>query len=108
MQTAVDWKPDEITAIPALLQLPGIRGRTAAADATHAQRTVSEAVKADGNECIPALKGNQGKLHEDMKRHIENNPGNIENIQFSKTHNGDRTRPGRNAGEPPSAMMPAG
>ncbi len=84
-QTAVDGKSSEITAIPALLKLLDIRGRTAAADAMHAQRTISEAVKDGRGEYILALKGNQGNPHKDVKRYMEA-PGNIENIQFSETH----------------------
>ncbi len=81
-QTAVDGKSNEITAIPALLKFLDIRGRTAAADAMHAQRAISEAVKDGGGEYILALKGN---LRKDVKRYMED-PDNIENIQFSETH----------------------
>ncbi len=84
-QTAVDGKSNEITAIPALLKFLDIRGRTVTADAMHAQRTISEAVKDGGGEYILALKGNQGNLHKDVKRYMEN-PDNIENIQFSEMH----------------------
>ncbi len=41
--------------------------------------------KPDEITAIPALKGNQGKLHGNVKRYMEN-PGSIENIQFSETH----------------------
>ncbi len=53
------------------------------ADAMHAQRAISEAVKGGGDGL--ALKGNKGKLRGDMKRYMEN-PSNIEDIQFSETY----------------------
>ncbi len=101
--TAVDRKSNEITAIPALLKLLDIRGRTAAADAMHAQRAISEAVKDGGGGYILALKGNPRK---EVERHMENHD-DIENIQFSETHK----EKGHGWIEPrraPSAVMPAG
>ena len=66
-QAEVDGKSNEITAIPALLELLDLDGRTAAADAMHCQRETSARIVEKGGDCVLPAKGNQGTLHEDIQ-----------------------------------------
>jgi len=69
-QVRVDGRPDEITAMPALLELLDIRGMTVTADAMHAQRDTAKRVTEAGGNCALALKGNQETLHDDVRIHL--------------------------------------
>ena len=69
-QVRVDGKSNEITAMPALLELLDLRGRTVTADAMHAQRATAESVTAKGGNYVLALKGNQETLHDDVRIHM--------------------------------------
>ena len=66
-QAEVDGKSNETAAIPALLELPDLDGRTAAADAMHCQRETSARIVEKGGDCVLPAKGNQGTLHEDVE-----------------------------------------
>ncbi len=57
-QAKVDGKSNEITALPALLDLLDIQGRTPTLDAMHTQRETARAVADAGGTYICALKGN--------------------------------------------------
>ena len=65
-QVAVDKKSNEIRALPALLEMPEVKG-AAAADAMHTQRAAAELITGQGGDCVLAPKGNQGSLHKDAK-----------------------------------------
>jgi hypothetical protein len=65
-QKATDGKSNEITAIPALLEHLALEGAIVTLDAMGAQRDIAKAILARGADCIIALKGNQGTLHEDV------------------------------------------
>ena len=60
-QVTVDGKSNEITAMPALLDLLDPEGATVTADAMHTQRSTAQAVVDRGGDCVLALKGNQGR-----------------------------------------------
>ena len=66
-QVAVDGKSNEITALPALLEMLDIEGAVVTADAMHAQRDAAERIIGKGGDYVLALKGNQGSLHKDAK-----------------------------------------
>lgn len=66
-QLATDAKSNEITAIPALLELLDLKGATVTADAMGCQREVAAAVVAGGGHYVLALKGNQPALHAKVK-----------------------------------------
>ena len=66
-QVKVDGKSNETAAIPALLELPDLDGRTAAADAMHCQRETSARIVEKGGDYVLPAKGNQGTLHEDIQ-----------------------------------------
>ena len=84
-QVAVDRKPNEITAIPALLEMLDIRGKTVTADVMHTQRSTAGTVTARGGDYILALKGNQETFHDDVRLHMAD-PENAENIRLSREH----------------------
>ena len=64
---AVDGQSDEITAAPKLLEMPALPGMVVTADATHSQRQLSRQIPEQGADCVPALKGNQESLNDDVR-----------------------------------------
>ncbi len=73
-QVATDAKSNEITAVPALLRLLSLRGTTVTADALHCQRATARQIVDQGGDYALALKGNQGTLHDDVARFLDD-PG---------------------------------
>lgn len=69
-QVATDAKSNEITAVPALLRLLSLKGTTVTADALHCQRATARQVMDQGGDYALALKGNQGTLHDDVVRFL--------------------------------------
>src|SRR5438034_475186 len=65
-QVKVDAKSNEITAIPALLQLLDIHGCIVTIDAMGCQKAIARQVVAQGAEEVVALKENQDSLYEDV------------------------------------------
>ena len=65
-QIEVDGESNEIPALPELLELIDVKGRTVTADAMHAQRGTAAAIVARDGDYALALKRNQGTLHEDV------------------------------------------
>ena len=70
-QVAVEAKSNEITALPALLEMLSLKGRIVTADAMHTQKATARAVTQAGGDYILALKGNQGALHEDVSLFLD-------------------------------------
>jgi len=66
-QVACDAKSNEITAMPALLELLDLRGAVVTADAMHCQRDLAKRVVKAGGDYILHVKDNQPQLHEDLK-----------------------------------------
>lgn len=66
-QKKVDAKSNEITAIPALLEVLTLTGCIVTIDAMGCQKTIASAIVDKQADYILALKGNQGELHEDVK-----------------------------------------
>jgi len=66
-QVACDAKSNEITAMPALLELLDLRGAVVTADAMHCQRDFARRIVAGGGDYILQVKHNQPQLHEDLK-----------------------------------------
>ena len=65
-QEKVSEKSNEITAIPKLLKLLDLRGRTVTIDAMGAQRDICSQIIEQGGDYVISLKGNQGTLHSDI------------------------------------------
>lgn len=66
-QRKVDDKSNEITAIPALLNVLEIAGCIVTIDAMGCQRDIATAIIGRGADYVLALKGNQGGLFEDVQ-----------------------------------------
>lgn len=66
-QVACDAKSNEITAMPALLDLLDLRGAVVTADAMHCQRDMAKRVIAAGGDYVLQVKDNQPQLHADLK-----------------------------------------
>lgn len=70
-QLAVDGKSNEITAVPKLLELLSLKGCIVTADALNCQRAIAAKVVAQGADYVLALKGNQGRLHDDVRTFLD-------------------------------------
>jgi len=67
-QVKVADKSNEITAIPALLQVLDLHGCIVTIDAMGTQKAIAEQIIAGGGDYVLSLKGNQGNLHEDVEQ----------------------------------------
>jgi predicted transposase YbfD/YdcC len=67
-QRAVDDKSNEITAIPALLELLDVQGALVTIDAMGCQKRIAERVVAGGGDYVLAVKENQPTLYADVQR----------------------------------------
>lgn len=63
-QVAVDAKSNEITALPALLQVLALQGCIVTIDAMGCQRTIAQTIIDQGGDYVLALKENQPTLHQ--------------------------------------------
>lgn len=70
-QVKVDAKSNEITAIPALLQVLHLDGAIVTIDAMGCQKAIAEQIIAGHGDYVLSLKGNQGQLHEDVELFLE-------------------------------------
>ena len=66
-QRAVDGKSNEITAIPALLQLLDVSGALVTIDAMGCQKDIAAAIRAVKADYLLAVKENQPHLYEDIE-----------------------------------------
>lgn len=66
-QIAVDEKSNEITAVPALLELLDVEGAVVSLDAMHCQKDTAQAIREAGADYLLTVKDNQKTLHEDVK-----------------------------------------
>jgi predicted transposase YbfD/YdcC len=66
-QVIVDAKSNEITAIPALLQLLDIRGCVVTVDALNSQKEIAAQIQQGGGDYIMALKENHPLLHTEVQ-----------------------------------------
>ena len=70
-QIATEAKSNEITAVPKLLQMLSLKGTIVTADALNCQRQIARQIIDQGGDYVLALKGNQGTLHDDVKRFLD-------------------------------------
>lgn len=73
-QLKVNDKSNEITAIPALLEVLMLKGCWVTIDAMGCQTEIAKKIKEVGAEYILAVKDNQKHLHDDIKEAFEQNP----------------------------------
>ena len=65
-QVKVDDKSNEITAIPALLQVLALKGCIVTIDAMGCQTAIAAQIIAQGGDYVLSLKENQGRLYQDV------------------------------------------
>lgn len=70
-QIATDAKSNEITAVPKLLELLMLKGTVVTVDAMNCQRDTAQTIIDKGGDYVFALKGNQGTLHDDVRRFLD-------------------------------------
>jgi len=73
-QRKVDTKSNEITAIPALLDLLALRGCIVTIDALGCQRAIAQKIVERGADYVLALKGNQPTLEQAVARFFVTGP----------------------------------
>ena len=66
-EVATAEKSNEITAIPLLLKMLEIAGCVITIDAMGCQKKIAQQIVAQGGDYVLSLKGNQGKLHEEVQ-----------------------------------------
>lgn len=66
-QIAVADKSNEITAVPALLELLDVKDAVVSLDAMHCQKDTAAAIRRAGADYLLAVKDNHPSLHEDIK-----------------------------------------
>jgi predicted transposase YbfD/YdcC len=70
-QIATEAKSNEITAVPKLLAMLALKGTIVTADALNCQRGIAQQIVDQGGDYALALKGNQGTLHDDVSRFLD-------------------------------------
>lgn len=70
-QTACEEKSNEIKAIPELLKMLELSGCIVTIDALGCQKEIVEEIVSQEADYVISLKGNQGKLHEDVKNYLD-------------------------------------
>jgi predicted transposase YbfD/YdcC len=70
-QLATEAKSNEITAIPKLLELLHVKGCIVTIDAMGCQKAITEKIVDKEADYVIACKGNQGTLHQDVKKFFE-------------------------------------
>jgi predicted transposase YbfD/YdcC len=70
-QVAVDAKSNEITAIPALLELLDLEGALVTIDAMGCQKAIARKIVDQGADYVLTVKDNQGHLLADIQRRFE-------------------------------------
>jgi predicted transposase YbfD/YdcC len=69
-QVAVEGKSNEITAIPALLQLLDLEGALVTIDAIGCQKKIAQKIVAGGGDYVLVVKGNQQQLLADVQETV--------------------------------------
>jgi predicted transposase YbfD/YdcC len=69
-QIATDAKSNEITAVPKLLAMLSLKDTIVTTDALNCQRAIARQIVDQGGDYALALKGNQGTLHDDVSRFL--------------------------------------
>ena len=95
-QIATDAKSNEITAVPKLLAMLSLKGCIVTADAMNCQRAICAQIVEQGGDYVLALKGNQGTLHDDVRRFLEDphRPAEVSHTTVDADHGRIETRTG--------------
>jgi len=89
-QIACDAKSNEITAVPKLLKLLSLEGCTVTVDALNCQRAIAQQIIEQKGDYVLALKGNQGSLHDDVRRFLDD--PDSQTVSAQPTVDGDHGR----------------
>lgn len=85
-QRKVDEKSNEITAIPALLQLLDLHGCIVTIDAIGCQREIAQTIVDQGADYVLPLKGNQPALYEAVHEYFADLAApQVRNVRYHKT-----------------------
>jgi predicted transposase YbfD/YdcC len=87
-QLKVDKKSNEITAIPALLEMLDLAGSIVTIDALGCQSAITEKIIENKADYVLALKGNQGALHEDVVMFFKRKPPKIKRYTYKENSTG--------------------
>jgi predicted transposase YbfD/YdcC len=85
-QQKVVEKSNEITAIPALLDLLDVTGHTITIDAMGCQRSIAKKIRDKGADYVLALKGNQGTLNDDVRLFLQAEAAKPVSMAISDTY----------------------
>jgi predicted transposase YbfD/YdcC len=91
-QVKVEEKSNEITAIPKLLETLELSGCIITIDAMGCQTDIAAKIKEKQAEYILAVKGNQGRLEEDVRRVAEQTRPGSETTETGRGHGREETR----------------
>ncbi len=109
-QKKVDSKSNEITAIPALLDFLDISGNIITIDAMGTQKEIAEKIINKKGHYILALKGNQRKLHQQVKNWFSQATHNeftgIEYSYYSQVESGHNRIEKREVYSVPVGLLP--
>ena len=89
-QRRVDGASNEIEALPELLALLALEGRTVTADAMHCQKATAQTILDRGGAYVLALKGNQPALYEDVRLWLDDPATPVDDV--CQTVDGDHGR----------------
>ena len=89
-QIATDAKSNEITAVPKLLAMLSLKDAIVTTDALNCQREIAQQIKDQGGDYVLALKGNQGTLHDDVRRFLDDPQSKV--VTAEPTVDGDHGR----------------
>ncbi len=89
-QIATDVKSNEITAVPKLLEMLTLKGTIVTVDALNCQRDIARQIVDQGGDYVLALKGNQGTLHDDVVRFLDDPESEVRTVDT--TVDGDHGR----------------
>ncbi len=70
-QIAADAKFNKITAVPKLFDMLSLKGTIVTTDVPNRQREIARKIIDKGGDYALALKGNQGTLHDDVRRFLD-------------------------------------
>ena len=85
-QQKVGDKSNEITAIPALLEMLDLHGCLVTIDAMGCQKTIAKAITDKGANYILAVKDNQGRLLDDIKEAFSSQQPDQQHSQINTGH----------------------
>jgi predicted transposase YbfD/YdcC len=87
-QLKVDSKSNEITAIPALLDMLDLAESIVTIDAMGCQSAITEKIIENKADYVLALKGNQGTLHEDVEMFFKRKLPKIKRYKYEENSKG--------------------